>query len=98
MWVCGWWCALRFPRARDDDRCWLLVVWSGASCEASWKVDVLRVVVVVMLAVVGGCWCMDGSADGDSRIKNKGDEEKACSEFWSSCLSMLQSRGPRSCP
>ena len=48
-------------------------------------------IVVVMLAVVGGCWCMAGSADGDSRIKNKGDEEKACSEFWSRCLSMLQS-------
>ena len=48
-------------------------------------------IVVVMLAVVGGCWCMVSSADGDSRIKNKGDAEEACSEFWSSCLSMLQS-------
>ena len=33
-----------------------------------------------------------------SRIGDEGDEEKACSEFWSSSVSKLQSRGPRSCP
>ena len=41
-------------------------------------------VVVVSLIEVGRCQLVVGRADSDSRIPNEGDEEEACSEFWSS--------------
>ena len=86
----GWWCAFRYTRTRDGDLSWLRVVWCGASCGTSCRVNLLMVP-VVKLVVVDGCSCVVSRAEGDSRIGDEGDEEKACSEFWSGYLRVVQS-------
>ena len=52
-------------------------------------------VVAVSLVEVGRNGLKVAYADGDGRISNEGDEEEACSEFWSGFLWVVQSRGPR---
>ena len=46
---------------------------------------------VALIVVVGPGLLWVARADGDSRIPNEGDEEEACSEFWSSYLRVVQS-------
>ena len=59
------------------------MVWRGSSGGTS-SAAVALMVVGVSLVEVGRGRLMVARADGDSRVPSEGDEEEACSEFWSS--------------